>query len=401
MRYADSFTFSSRALFAYRSRTLLMLLAMSIGVASVVILTSLGEGARNYIVGQFSSLGTHLLIVLPGRSETTGSLPPMLGETPRDLTLEDSLALYRSNAVHYVAPIIAGSAPVSYQQLEREVTILGSTAELYPVRKLAMSRGQFLPSGDPSRAAAVCVLGEKVKQALFGQHNAIGQWVRINDRRFRVIGVLKTQGPSLGADLKDVAIIPIAAAQSLFNTESMFRILVQAKSRELIPKAKQAITAIIRERHDNEEDITVIQQDALLKTFDRIFTALTFTVAGIAAISLGVAGVLIMNVMLIAISQRTHEIGILKALGAYQQDILQLFLIESGLLSISGAIIGLLIAYASTALIAYFLPEFPLEIPLWSPIAAVTIAMSTGLFFGFLPARRAAALDPVVALSKR
>jgi len=400
MGFTDSFFFSLQALLAYRSRTFLMLLAMSIGVASVVVLTALGEGARQYIVNQFSSLGTHLIIVLPGRAETTGSLPPMLGETPRDLTLEDSLALYRSSSVDYVAPIIAGSAPVSHQQLEREVTILGSTPELYIVRKLAMSRGQFLPSGDPSRAVAVCVLGETVKQELFGEQNPIGKWVRINDRRFRVIGVLKSLGPSLGMDMKDVVIIPVASAQNLFNAESMFRILVQAKSRESIQKAIQTVTDIIRERHEGEDDVTVIQQDALLKTFDRIFTALTFTVAGIAAISLGVAGVLIMNVMLIAISQRTHEIGVLKALGAYRQHILQLFLVEAGLLSISGALIGLVIAYPTTRLILYAYPEFPVTIPAWSPIAAVMIAISTGLLFGWLPARRAADLEPVIALSK-
>lgn len=401
MRTVDSFFYSWGALIAYRSRTFLMLLAMSVGVASVVILTALGEGARQYIVGQFSSLGTHLLIVMPGRSETTGGLPPMLGETPRDLTLEDSLALYRSRLVDYVAPIIAGTAPVSHKQLEREVTILGSTAELLVVRKLALSRGQFLPEGDPTRALAVCILGEKVKQSLFGQQNPVGKWVRINDRRFRVIGVLKALGPSLGMDMKEVAIIPVAAAQSLFNSESMFRILVQAKSRETITQAKAAITNIIRERHDGEDDITVIQQDALLATFDRIFSALTFTVAGIAAISLGVAGVLIMNVMLIAISQRTHEIGILKALGAYRHSILQLFLVEAGLLAVSGAILGLILAYPVTRLLIYFLPEFPLSIPLWSPLTAVFIAIVTGLIFGWLPARRAANLDPVTALSKR
>lgn len=401
MKPLDSLNFSVHALTAYRSRTLLMLLAMSIGVASVVLLTSLGEGARRYVVGEFASLGTDMLIIMPGRSETTGGLPPMLGETPQDLTLDDSQALYRSSAIQYVAPMVAGNAPVSFQQLERELMILGTTSEFMEVRQLEMSRGKFLPDGDPSRARAVCVLGEKAKQELFGNKKALGQWVRINDRRVRVIGVLKSSGAALSADLNDVAIIPVATAQALFDTESMFRVFVQAKSREAISRAEQAAINIIRERHNGEDDVTVIQQDALLSTFDRIFSALTFTVGGIAAISLGVAGILIMNVMLIAVSQRTREIGLLKAVGAHRQQITQFFLIEAALLATIGAVIGLVIAYLGTRVIAHHMPNFPINIPTWSPIAAVATAVITGVFFGLLPARQAARLDPVIALGKR
>ncbi|MBU4388576.1 MAG: ABC transporter permease, partial [Proteobacteria bacterium] len=359
------------------------------------------EGARQYVTSQFSSLGTNLLIILPGRSETTGGPPPMFGETPRDLTLDDVIALNRSSAIRLISPITVGSAPVSWKQLEREVIILGSTSELYEVRHLSMSLGKFLPSGDPRRGEALCVLGDKVKKELFANQSPLGEWVRIGDRRFRVIGVLAKKGQSLGFDMSDVVIIPVASAQSLFNTESLFRVLVQASSRESIPKAKEAILKTIRERHDGEDDITIITQDAILSTFDRILNALTLTVAGIAAISLTVAGILIMNVMLIAVSQRTTEIGLIKALGATRHQIMLLFLAESIILSITGAFLGLIVAFAGVLLFARIFPNFPILIPFWALATAVGVSLLTGLVFGVFPARRAAKLDPVQALSRR
>ncbi len=401
MRLDDLFRFSARALTGFRTRTLLMLLAMAIGVASVMVLTALGEGARRFVKTEFSSLGTHLLVVLPGRSETTGGPPPLLGATPRDLTLDDAMALQRSSAVQKVAPLAVGSAPVSRAQRDREVNILGTTADFYRVRQIRMGQGKFLPEGDPDRAAAVCVLGYEIKQELFDNRNALGKWVRIGDRRFRVIGVLADKGQSLGIDLNDVAIIPVASAQALFNTQSLFRILVQAPSREAIPRAKRAITKIVRARHEGEDDITIITQDALLSTFDRIFRALTLTLAGIAAVSLLVAGILIMNVMLVSVSQRTPEIGLLKALGAPGRQILQLFLAESAMLALLGALLGLIIAASGTWLLDRLFQDFSLSIPLWSVAAAIGIALSTGLGFGVLPARRAARQDPVLALSGR
>lgn len=401
MKPEDIFRFSARALTGFRSRTLLMLLAMSIGVASVMVLTALGEGARRFVKTEFSSLGTHLLIVLPGRSETTGGPPPLLGATPRDLTLDDAMALRRSSAVQRVAPISVGSAPVSRAQRDREANILGTTADFFRVRQLRMGQGKFLPEADPTRGAAVCVLGYEIKQELFGNHNALGQWVRIGERRFRVIGVLAEKGQSIGIDLNDIAIVPVASAQALFNTHSLFRILVQAQGREAIPRAKKAITNIVRSRHEGEDDITVITQDALLSTFDRIFTALTFTLGGIAAVSLLVAGILIMNVMLVSVSQRTAEIGLLKALGAPGRQILHLFLAESAMLALLGALLGLVVAVTGTWLLDRLFPDISLSIPWWSIAAAIGIALSTGLVFGVLPARRAARQDPVLALSGR
>lgn len=401
MKLTDIIRFALKALTGYPTRTLLMLLAMAIGVGSVVILSSLGEGARRYVIGQFSSLGTNLLIVLPGRSETVGGPPPLLGVTPRDLTLDDAMALKRSSSIRYVAPISIGAAPVSWGGRQREVTILGSTPHLFHVRQLTMAQGRFLPGGDPTRATSVCVLGYKTKAELFGNAMALGEPIRIGDRRFRVVGVLSEKGESVGLDIGDIVIIPVASAQSLFNTTSLFRIMIEAVDRDVIPRAKKIIARIIKERHDGDDDITIISQDAVLATFDRIFTALTLTVAGIAAISLAVAGILIMNVMLIAVSQRRAEVGLLKAIGAPAGQILTLFLAESAFLSIIGAGLGLLLAAAGTWALSRVFPDFPLAMPLWSLLAAVGVSVATGVIFGVLPARRAARLNPVESLSRR
>ncbi len=402
MKLSDTLRFSFSSLRGYPLRTLLMVLAMTIGVASVVVLTSLGEGARRYVSGEFASLGTNLLIVLPGRSETTGGIPAMLmGETTRDLTIDDAVALKRNSAVRLIAPINVGSAPVSWMGKDREVPILGATSELLEIRHWTMARGRYLPPGDPDRASPICVIGSKVRKELFGANRALGEWVRIGDSRFRVIGILKTEGRAIGLDVQELVIVPVASAQMLFNTPSLFRILVEAKNRESIPVAKQQILATIRTRHQGEEDITVVTQDAVLSTFDKIFNALTLTVAGIATISLAVAGILIMNIMLIAVSQRTGEIGLLKALGSSRRQILLLFLTESVLLSVLGAVFGLLLGELGSWLIGKIYPSLPVGPPLWAIGAAVMVALISGLVFGVLPARRAARLHPVEALSRR
>lgn len=401
MRWFDVLRFSVQALGGFRVRSLLMLCAMAIGVAAVVLLTALGEGARRYVVGEFAALGTHLLIVLPGRSETTGGPPPLLGETPRDLTVEDALALLHSRHIRRVAPVTLGSAMVSWRQREREVTVLGSTADLKSIRHLNMGQGLFLPEGDPRRADMVCVLGGKLYRELFGNRSALGQWVRIGDRRFRVIGLLASEGHSIGLDLGDMAIIPVASAQMLFDAPSLFRILAEARTGEAVEPGAADIRKIIRDRHEGEDDVTVVTQDAVVVTFDRIFKALTYTVGGIAAISLLVAGILVMNVMLIAVSQRTEEIGLLKSLGAPSGNIHLLFLAEAALLSLTGAVIGLGLGLVAVSIGRALYPALPLTAPNWALGAALGVALAMGLLFGVLPARLAAQLDPIHALSRR
>lgn len=401
MRLADTLQVAAGALVSHPSRSWLTLLAMALGTAAVVLLSALGEGARRYVLDEFAGLGTHLLIVFPGRNETTGGPPPLLGETPRDLTLADALALLRSHRIERIAPLSIGSAPVSAGSLSREVNVLGSTSDFLEVRHLELAAGRFLPAGDPERATPVAVLGETLARELFGNANPVGRVVRIGDRRFRVIGLLAGGGVSLGDNLADLALIPVASAQALFDNPSLFRILVQATGRDALEAAAEDIRTIIRARHEGEDDITVITQDAMLSTFDRILGALTLAVAGIAAISLTVAGVLIMNVMLVAVSQRTAEVGLLKALGARESQVLGLFLTEALLLAGAGTLAGVALAYGGLWVANTQLEAFKLVAPAWAPLAAAGVSLGAGLLFGILPARRAARLDPVAALAGR
>ena len=400
MRPPDVFAFSMGALSGARTRTWLMLLAMAIGVSSVLLLTAVGEGTRRYVNNQFMNLGSHLLIVMPGKLETTGGQPPILSATEVDLTIDDAIALTRSHSIRRVAPLALGSAPVSYDQRERAVNVIGSTASLYEVRKLKMSAGRFLPGGDPTRGAAIAVIGDTLKTELFGSSTALGQRIRIDGQKFRVIGVLEAAGAAgVGMDLRDTAVIPVATAQSLFDSPSLFRVMVEADGHNAIPRAEKAIIDILRVRHNGEEDVTVITQDAMLATFNTILGSLTYAVGGIAAISLAVAGILIMNVMLVAVSQRKAEIGLLKAIGSPGSQILRLFLAEATMLALLGTFAGLVLGFSGVWGLAIALPDFPIGVPYWAPIAATGTSLATGMVFCLLPARRAARLDPVLALA--
>ena len=402
MRARDAIVFALASLAFSRVRTLLMLLAMSIGVAAVVVLTAIGNGARHYVVDQFSSLGTNLVIVVPGRAETAGgAATTLVGETPRDLTLDDARSLLRGDALRRMAPFNLGEIAVSYRGRERQAPLLGSTAALLPIHHLEMARGSFLPEEDMEIARPVCVLGATISRELFGRQNPLGEMVRLGGFRCRVIGVLASQGRSLGHDTEELVVVPVAFAQMLLNTEGLFRILVEAREPESIPRLKDFILDTIARRHYGEEDITIVTQDSVLATFERILGALTLSVAGIAAISLVVAGILIMNVMLMAVAQRTGEIGLCKAIGASRRQIMVLLVTEALLLSAVGGLLGLAIGLAGSHLARSLYPELSAGPPSWAMVAALGTALATGLIFSLLPARRAARLDPIQALGRR
>jgi putative ABC transport system permease protein len=402
MRAADTFRFAANAAAGSPLRTALMMLAMAIGVAAVVVLTALGDGARAYVVDQFSAIGTNLVIVLPGRSQTGGFSPAnVVTNTPRDLTIADAQSLKRASAVRQLAPMVVGLSEVGAGGRLREATVLGTTAEFIAVRRLALAQGHFLPEEDWARGSSVVVLGAAVRNDLFGNGPALGQWVRVGDRRMRVIGVLAASGQGLGINVDEIAIVPVALAQAMFNTNTLFRVLLEATGRDTIEAARSQALAILKQRHEGEEDVTVITQDAVLQTFDRVLVALTLAVAGIAAISLAVAGILVMNVMLVAVTQRTAEIGLLKAVGASGRAIRNAFLTEATLLSLAGALLGFGLGHVGAFAIRELYPQFHAWPPTWAVLAGLGTALATGLLFGVMPARRAAALDAVTALGRR
>ncbi len=401
MRAPDLIRFARDAAAGNPLRTFLLVLAMSIGVAAVVVLTALGDGARRYVVNEFASIGTNLVIVLPGRSETGGFNPGnAITNTTRDLTIDDALALLRGSAVHRVAPLAVGTSEISYGGRLREVFVAGTNVHYQEIRRQKMAQGRFLSGGDWRRGAAEAIIGAKIRDELFGAQPALGQLVRIGDRRFRVVGVMaSSQG--LGMNTDETVVVPVALAQAMFNSNTLFRILVEAKSREAIETAKTQVIEIIKQRHEGEEDVTVITQDAVLSTFDKLLGTLTLAVAGIAAISLAVAGILVMNVMLVSVTQRTAEIGLLKALGATGGTIRAAFLTEAAMLSLAGALLGFLLGHAGAGAIRLLYPVYPAYPPDWAALAGLGTALVTGIVFGVLPARRAARLDPVESLAKR
>lgn len=401
MKLRDYFGFSCQALLSSRLRTLLVILSAAIGVVAVVLLTALGEGARQYILGEFSQLGSELLVVLPGKTERGGGPPGFIFETERDLTLQDVQALRRLPHVRAVSPLSVGVIESKYRTRSREATLLGSDASLEHTRNLRIGRGEFLPEMDLNEARAVTVIGSTLARELFANESPLGQWLHLGDRRFRVVGVLAQLGTSLGQNLDDAVIIPVASAQALFNNPALFRILIKADSRSRLLKVKDAARRLLIDLHQGEEDFTLITQDAVLTTFDQIFQVLTLSVAGIAAISLVVAGIIIMNVMLVSVSQRRAEVGLLMALGAPRGVILRLFLFESLLVGLLGALVGSVLGRAGVLVLATVYPAFPVMTPVWAYFAASGTALGAGLLFGWLPARRAAHLDPVQALTGR
>ena len=402
MTPADTLRFATRAALGYPLRTSLMVLAMAIGVAAVVVLTALGDGARRYVVGEFASLGANLIIVLPGRNETGGvNAGSFITSTPRDLTVNDAAALLRAPLVSRIAPLAVGNSEISVGGRLRDVMVLGTNADYLDIRQYSVAQGRFLPREDLGRASAVAVIGDKIRRELFGAEAAVGRMVRVGDTRLRVIGVMAPAGQGLGMTTDELVMVPVATAQAMFNTNTLFRIMAEARNRDALAPAQKQLEDILRARRDGELDVTLITQDAVLGTFDRILGALTMGVAGIAAISLAVAGILVMNVMLVAVTQRTGEIGLLKALGATARDIRFAFLTEAALLSIAGAMVGYGLGHLGAWGIRLAYPVLPAWPPDWAVAAGLGTALGTGLLFGVLPARRAARLDPVQALAKR
>jgi putative ABC transport system permease protein len=392
--------FSGGALRGHRLRSGLSLLGVAIGIAAVVLLTALGEGARRYVVNQFAQIGANFVAVLPGKVETTGGIPGF-GGVPNDLTLADARALERAvSGARHVVPIAIGTDSVARGERRRQVLVAGVTEPFLEVRRLRMARGRFLPPLEMERGAPVVVLGDRVARELFPGADPVGEAVRVGDRRFRVIGVLAPRGQQLGMNFDEVALLPAATAMQLLNRSSLFRILIEADEGVSLDAVKKRALDVLVERH-GEEDVTLFTEDSVLSSLESILGVLTLALVAIAAISLAVAGVGIMNVMLVSVSERTTEIGLLRAVGASRRHILACFVAEAALLSIAGGLLGLFTGWLGTRVLVQIFPALPASPPAWSVAAALGLSAAVGTLFGWLPARRATRLDPIAALQGR
>jgi putative ABC transport system permease protein len=393
----DLMRLSSGAMRGHPLRSLLSMLGIAIGVAAVIMLTSLGEGARRYMVSEFSQFGTNMIQINPGKTETTG-LPGAFGGTTQKLTIEDAESLGRLSILETVVPVAFGQARVEGNGKGRSVFVYGSTVDLPAVLKFTVGQGQFLPPGDPRRGSSVAVLGPKLQRELFGEENALGRFVRIAGARLRVIGIMEPKGQVLGMDIDDSAYIPVATAMRLFNLDELQEIDVIISHEGLADAAIEEIRALLIDRHRGDEDFTVTSQTEMLEVFGRVMDVLTLGVAVIAGISLLVGSIGIFTMMWISVGERISEIGLMRALGATGGQIQTVFLTEAILLTMVGGMAGLLFGLFSTAVMRLVLPTFPAGAPIEYVVSALVISALAGVLSGVGPARRAASLTPVDAL---
>ena len=397
MLFADALQLALRAVTAQRLRSFLTLLGIAVGIAAVILLTSIGEGIHRFVLGEFTQFGTNVIGVHPGKTKTGGHPPSGLPSSARPLSLDDARSLERLAHVIAVTPIVRGNAEVEGNGRTRRTLVSGVNANLPQVFRSTVQSGQFLPADDESSARAFVVLGSKLRNELFGSENPLGQRLRIGGLHFRVIGVMAPKGQFLGIDLDDTAFVPAARAQELFNREGVDEINIAAE--EGVPSA--IVGSAIKERmlaRHGREDFTIITQEEMLKTLSNILNVLTMAVGALGGISLLVGGVGIVSIMTIAVTERTGEIGLLVALGAPRRTILLLFLGEAVALSAFGGFLGLLLGFGLAQAIHFALPALPVHTPFSFVLLAEGVAIAIGLVAGVLPARRAARLDPVEAL---
>ncbi len=385
------------ALLGHRQRSLLSVLGVAIGIAAVVVLTSIGEGTRRHVLGQFGQFGTNLVAVNPGRTETFG-IPGTLGGTTHKLTIADAEAVARLPQALRVVPVVMGQGRVEAGGLARSVNVLGVTSDMPALWKFEVALGRFLPPGDWQREVQVAVLGPRVAEELFGHESPLGQQVRVAGRRLRVLGVMAPKGQILGNDLDDMVYVPVATAASLFNREELHELQVEHAPEVESARLVRAIHDVLTPRHGGRVDYTVTTQAQMLEVFGDVMDVLTLAVGGIGAVSLLVGAVGILTMMWISVGERTHEIGLLKALGASSRQVQRVFLLEAVALAAVGGLAGVALGLGGVALGRVLVPELPLGTPPEYVGAALGVSALTGLLAGVLPARRAARLDPIQAL---
>ena len=385
------------ALRAHRLRSVLSMLGIGIGVASVILLTSIGEGTRVYLLSQFTQFGTNILAINPGKAKTLG-IPGVLGGTTRKLTIDDAESLGRVWGVETVVPVTMGLARVEAGERGRSVSVLGVTPDLPTLWRFGARQGSFWPKGDPRRGAPLAVLGPKLAHELFGERSALGELVRIAGGRFRVVGVMEPKGQMMGFDIDDVAYVPVASAMQLFDQDELFEIdLIYANAREAA-RVEAEVKRLLTLRHGGEEDFTVTSQEAMLDVFGKVMDVVTMAVGAIAGISLLVGATGILTMMWIAVGERTSEIGLVRALGASRAQVQGLFLAEAAILATLGGVAGVAAGLGLGWALRLAVPGLPVETPLRFVVAGLVVSVLTGLVSGVAPARRAAGLDPIEAL---
>lgn len=381
-----------------KMRAALTALGVIIGVMSVILLIALGESAQAYVEREFAIMGSNVIIITPGKQETTGMFPISAGSY-RKLTYEIARQIKRKvPGIIGVASNTLGLANIRYKNRQRNVLLIGTTPDFEKVRQLYTQIGRFLTEEDIERNSRVCIIGTTVKRELFGTHRALYEKISINGSKHTIVGILEERGMALGIDLGDIAIVPLPSAQRIFNVEEVMEILVGARTQEDIPRATESARKIVRSAHDNEEDFTITNQDSMLSAFSRIFSMLRLMLVGIACISLLVGGIGIMNIMLVSVRERTREVGIRMAVGATRADIGLQFLVESVTLSVLGGMTGIFLGFIGSTVIHVLYPSLPISLSLWSVLTAFLFSSAVGVISGVYPALKAASVDPVEAL---
>ena len=376
-------------------KSVLTALGIAIGIAAVTLLTTLGHGVRQYVLDSFSQFGTRIIAITPGHSETAGMAGGLISSV-RLLTLDDAEALARITGSEWVVSNVQGSGPVRYGERVRSTEILGTTSDFNQAWDFPLAMGKFLPDTG-GNSPAVAVIGDTLYRELFRSENPLGKFIRIGGQRYRVIGVMQPKGSTLGVDLDDMAYIPADRALTLFNREGLMEVDVVFSEGTTSSQMLERIKAMMIKRH-GQEDFTLTSQDEMLSSMNRILGILTIGVAALGGISLLVGGVGIFTIMTTNLTERTAEIGLLRAIGCPRRQLLSLFLGEAVMLSLFGAFIGIVITAVVVALLSLLAPAFPVQIQFSTLGLAIAVAVITGLISGIWPAYKSSRLGPIEAL---
>ena len=392
----DSAKLAIATLSSQRMRSFLTALGIAVGIASVVLLTSIGEGIHKFVLSEFTQFGTNLIAVSPGKTTTAGMSGAIISNV-RPLSIDDALALGRSPKILGVVPFVQGNAPVEFGKRSRRTYVFGVGSEVPAVWQMKVAIGRFLPDDDPRTTRAFAVLGSTVKDELLGSVNPLGRRIRIGGERYRVIGVMESKGQMLGFDLDDAVYIPTDRALGMFDRESLMEIDLLYAAGSSLNEIVKRVKALLIDRH-GAEDFTITTQEQMLDVLGSVLNILTLAVGALGGISLLVGGVGILTIMTISVNERRAEIGLLRAIGAGRGQILSLFIVEAVVLASIGGLAGLMIGAGGAWLLGAIVPALPTHTPWLYVVLAEILAALIGLLAGVLPAHRAANLDPIEAL---